>query len=186
MAHVFAAADDGPRANAELTEAERGRYDNLILLCPTCHTIIDKAPDEYPDEMILRWKRQHGERIAALFGAIEYPSRIQAREAIEPALAENRLIFDKYGPDNDYRYDPESELATTWQAKMLATILPNNRKIMSVLQVNRRHLNDDEKLTAARFQQHIADLEARHILGEPSAAAERFPPGMAQIFIDSR
>lgn len=66
---------------------------------------------------------------------------------------------------------------------MLATILPNNRKIM---QVNRRHLNHDEKLTAARFQQHIADLEARHILGEPSAVAELFPPGMAQILMDLR
>jgi hypothetical protein len=97
-------------------------------------------------------------------------------------LAENRLVFEKYGPDNDYRYDPESELAATWQAKMLATILPNNRKIMAVLQVNRRHLNEDEKLTTTRFQQHIADLEARHILGEPSAVAERFPPGMEQIF----
>jgi hypothetical protein len=186
MAHLFAAADDGPRANTELTEAERGHYDNLILLCPTCHTIIDKAPDEYPDAMILRWKRQHKERIAVLFGALEYASRIQARDAIEPALAENRLVFEKYGPDNDYRYDPESELAATWHAKMMATILPNNRKIMAVLQVNRRHLNDGEKLTTARFQQHIADLEARHILDEPSAVAERFPPGVAQIFMDSR
>ena len=69
---------------------------------------------------------------------------------------------------------------------MLATVLPNNRKIMSVLQVNRRHLNDDEKLTAARFQHHIADLEAQHILGQPSAVAERFPSGMAQIFMDLR
>jgi len=60
MAHVFAAADDGPRANAELTQAERGRYSNLILLCPTCHTIIDKAPGEYPDTVILMWKQQHG------------------------------------------------------------------------------------------------------------------------------
>ena len=102
MAHVFAAADDGPRANAELTAAERGRYENLILLCPTCHTIIDKAPVEYPDAMILRWKRKHGERIAALSGAVEFPSRIQARDAIEPALAENRLVFEKYGLDNYY------------------------------------------------------------------------------------
>jgi hypothetical protein len=98
MAHVFATADDGPRANPELTEAERGRYDNLILLCPTCHTIIDKAPDEYPDAVILWWKQQHGQRIANLFGAVEYSSRIQVREAIEPALAENRLVFEKYGP----------------------------------------------------------------------------------------
>lgn len=186
MAHVFAAADEGPRANSELTEAERGRYENLILLCPNCHTIIDKAPDEYPDAVILGWKRQHGERIAALFGAVEYASRSQARDAIEPAMEENWLVFEKYGPDNEYRYDPESELATTWRAKMLATILPNNRKIAGVLQANRRHLTDAEKLTAARFQQHIADLEARHLLDEPSAAAERFPPGMAQIFKDPR
>jgi len=33
MAHVFAAADDGPRANPILTNAERGRFENLILLC---------------------------------------------------------------------------------------------------------------------------------------------------------
>jgi len=115
---------------------------------------------------------------------VEYPNRTQTRHAIEPVLVENGLIFEKYSPDNDYRYNPESELASTWQAKMLVTILPNNRKIAAILRVNRRHLTNDERLTAARFQQHIADLEGRHILKEPSAAAERFPLGMAHILKD--
>jgi hypothetical protein len=184
MAHVFAAADDGPRANATLTKAERGRFENLILLCPKCHTIIDKAPEVYPDAIILGWKQRHSERIAELFGVVEYPTREKARGAIDPLMAENRLVFEKYGPDNDYRYDPESSLARTWRTKMLSTILPNNRRIARILDANRRHMADGEKLTMARFQQHISDLEARHVLDDPVAGAERFPAGMERIFKD--
>lgn len=54
MAHIFAAQDDGPRANPELTEEERGAFANLILLCANCHTVIDKAPEAFPDSAILR------------------------------------------------------------------------------------------------------------------------------------
>jgi len=32
MAHVFAANTEGPRANTELSEAERAAFENLILL----------------------------------------------------------------------------------------------------------------------------------------------------------
>lgn len=182
MAHVFAAADDGPRANATLTKGERGRFENLILLCPKCHTIIDKAPEAYSDAMILGWKQQHGERIAELFGVVEYAARDRARVAIDPLMAENRLVFEKYRPDNEYRYDPESGMARTWREKMLSTILPNNRRIARLLEANRRHMRDDEKLTMARFQQHISDLESRHVLDASVADAERFPAGMERIF----
>src|ERR1700687_1051764 len=53
MAHVFAARDDGPRANRELSKEERGAFENLILLCSLCHTIIDKAPEVYSDRIVL-------------------------------------------------------------------------------------------------------------------------------------
>lgn len=184
MAHVFAAADDGPRANVTLTKAERGQFENLILLCPRCHTIIDKAPEAYPDGMVLSWKRRHGERIAGLFGIVEYPTREAARSAIEPALTENRLVFEKYGPDNDYRYDPESSLARAWRMKMLSTIAPNNRRIARILEANRRHMNDDEEQWLARFKLHISDQEARHVVGQLVADAERFPAGMHRMFKD--
>ena len=65
--------------------------------------------------MIREWKRKHVERINSLFGAVEYPDRASARKAIEPALTENRAVFDQYGPNNDYRQDPESEFAKVWQ-----------------------------------------------------------------------
>ena len=48
MAHIIAASDDGPRADAKASAAEKGSYDNLILLCANCHTSIDKAPEDFP------------------------------------------------------------------------------------------------------------------------------------------
>jgi hypothetical protein len=181
MAHIFAANDGGPRANAKLTEEERGAYENLILLCPNCHTIIDKAPQEFPDDVIRGWKEKHVERIGAAFGAIEYGSRSAARNAIAPILAENRLIFDDVGPENDYNQDPESELAQVWERKVRLRILPNNRRLLSILDKNRAYLNAKELTVLEQFRQHVDDFEARHLGEGPAAVGRRFPEGMEAI-----
>ena len=185
MAHIIAAGDNGPRADATISAADKGSYDNLILLCANCHTTIDKAPADFPDEMIRDWKRKHVERIASLFGAIEYPDRATARKAIEPALAENRAVFDQFGPDNDYSADPESEFAKVWQRKMRSIILPNNRKILTLLDANNRHLNAAERKTLELFRQHIDDLEAKHIGGGSGDVASQFPAGMSDILAEA-
>jgi hypothetical protein len=181
MAHIIAAGDNGPRADAKISAAEKGSYDNLILLCANCHTTVDKAPVDFPDETIRGWKRKHVERIASLFGAVEYSDRASARKAIEPALAENRAVFDQFGPDNDYRADPESELAGVWQRKMKSIILANNRKILTVVDANSRHLNAAERKVLEAFRQHVDDLEAKHIGESGGDVASRFPAGMSEI-----
>jgi len=181
MAHIIGASEKGPRAEATLSQVDKGSYDNLILLCANCHTTIDKAPADFPEKMIKEWKRKHVERINSLFGAVEYPDRASARKAIEPALTENRSVFDHYGPDNDYRQDPESELAKVWQRKMRAIILPNNRKVLAVLDANRRHLSGAEAKTLEAFRQHIDDLEAKHIGEGAEDVASRFPAGTSDI-----
>lgn len=180
IAHIIAVSGKGPRADSTVSKADKGAYDNLILLCANCHTIIDKSPADFPDEMIREWKRKRIERINSLFGVVEYPDRPSARKAVEPALVENRTVFDQYGPHNDYRHDPESEFAKLWQRKMRAIILPNNRKILVILDVNRRHLSESEMKTLEAFRQHIDDLEAKHIGGSGDVAS-RFPAGMATI-----
>jgi hypothetical protein len=111
IAHIFAATDGGPRSMANLSPAQRSDYQNLILLCPTSHTIIDKAPTDYPDTLIQEWKETHKARIAAAFEVVLCPDRVHLRQAIEPILAENRAIFELHGPDQDYRFNPESEMA---------------------------------------------------------------------------
>jgi hypothetical protein len=180
MAHVFSASDMGPRADPTLSEAERGNYKNLILLCPNCHTVVDKAEKEFPDSMLAGWKKKHRQRIDEAFGVVEYATRQETRAAIEPLLGENRVIFDTYGPETEERYNPESEMPILWNRKIITKLLPNNRRILHVLDRNRHQLRDDELRTLELFHQHVDDFEAKHIEGV-SSSGTRFPIELTDI-----
>jgi hypothetical protein len=59
ICHIFAASNDGPRSHPDLSEDQRNSADNLILLCPTHHRIVDGQFEKYPVETLKLWKRQH-------------------------------------------------------------------------------------------------------------------------------
>jgi hypothetical protein len=59
MAHLTARSIKGPRGKGLLSSKARDRVENHILLCPKCHTIIDKDPDEFPIELLLQFKLAH-------------------------------------------------------------------------------------------------------------------------------
>jgi hypothetical protein len=181
MAHVFGASDKGPRADGKLSEAERGAYENLILLCPTCHTKIDKAEKEFPDSLISKWKKEHTDKIKEIFGVVEYASRRDARLAIEPLLAENQMVFEKYGPETEERFNPESDAPHLWKRKIITKLLPNNRQLLRIVDRNRRHLREDEARTLELFRQHVDDFEAKHLEESPSSGL-RFPPEFSKVF----
>jgi hypothetical protein len=183
MAHVFAANDDGPRANPVLSEEERGAFENLILLCSLCHTIIDKAPEVYSDRVILGWKRTHAEKLRSLFGVTSFGSRSEARDAIEGLLRENYKIFQDYGPHLEEAKNPESGAAERWKRKVLEKIIPNNAKVLAQLDANKHLLNSNELDTLERLRQHIDDLQARHFHGFQEGAS-RFPVEMSEILRD--
>ncbi|MCA1908290.1 MAG: HNH endonuclease [Magnetospirillum sp.] len=183
MAHIMAAADDGPRPNADLTAEDRATYDNLILLCPNCHTEIDKEPAAFPDDMLREWKQGHKDKIRAALGIINFSSRQSVRNFIEPLLRRNRAIFDAYGPDNTYRENPEAEEARVWQRMMVSQIIPNNQSILMVLDSNISLMNEGDLKTLELFRQHVDDLVERH-LGEDRTVASRFPSDMATMFGD--
>lgn len=70
LAHNVAARPDGPRGDATRSVALSTEPSNLILLCPTCHTLVDKNGGEgYPESLLRNWKRAHERnvRIAASF-----------------------------------------------------------------------------------------------------------------------
>lgn len=181
MAHIIAAVDGGPRTNHALSAEERGSFNNLILLCANCHTIIDKAPDDFPDPLLQKWKNVHRERIERAFGLMPYPDRAEVRTAMKPLLRQNLYVFQQLGPDSDYRHDPESELASVWRRKMLSVIMPNNRKLLAIVDANRGHLSADELITVEAFRQHVDDLEAKHVAGSADPAS-RFPLAFNMLF----
>lgn len=63
---------------------------------------------------------------------------------------------------------------------MLTRIIPNSRRVLSILDTNRSLLTFEEKITLEEFRQHIDDLESFHIEGQQEDAS-RFPVDMAKI-----
>ena len=129
MAHVLPHGKNGPRSNeveSNSEEYDTDSFENLILLCPTCHTIVDKNPGAYPRRNILSWKREHLQNLALKQGIKSYEKRIEAKAAIEERLAENKAIWKKLAPidGSDFEYNPESELAELWSQRMKSIILP--------------------------------------------------------------
>jgi hypothetical protein len=58
-AHVVAKKEDGPRGKSDLTEEQRDKYDNLILLCNEHHKIIDDQQNEYTIKKLHSFKIKH-------------------------------------------------------------------------------------------------------------------------------
>ena len=66
MAHIVAFHQAGPRGKFPLTAVERNDVSNLMLLCPTCHKLIDGSPDLYPVGTLQGFKKDHEVRILML------------------------------------------------------------------------------------------------------------------------
>ena len=61
ICHIEAASKNGPRFNPNMNDDERRHFDNLILLCDECHSIIDNKENEheYTVELLQDWKKTH-------------------------------------------------------------------------------------------------------------------------------
>jgi hypothetical protein len=63
VCHIKAQKPDWPRYHAAQTPKERHAYDNLILLCPTHHAVIDDDDETYTVERLQRMKVDHETRV---------------------------------------------------------------------------------------------------------------------------
>lgn len=59
MAHIEGENPGSARYNQNMTDKDRNKYENLILLCPNCHDIIDNDPDKYTIDKIKQIKKDH-------------------------------------------------------------------------------------------------------------------------------
>jgi len=59
ICHIRARRKGGPRYDSELTAAEKDDFKNLILLCPTHHTEVDKSPVKYSVDILTEIKEMH-------------------------------------------------------------------------------------------------------------------------------
>lgn len=59
ICHIEALNEKGARFNPNQTKEERNNASNLILMCPTHHTIIDKNPELYTVSKLKEFKKNH-------------------------------------------------------------------------------------------------------------------------------
>jgi hypothetical protein len=65
-------AKPGNRYDQAMTDAERRRFDNLVLLCKPHHELVDKRhPEDFSTETLVGWKadREHGAQLGDLSGS---------------------------------------------------------------------------------------------------------------------
>ena len=57
--HIVSPVTGGPRSAEPLDQAMLDRYENLILLCPSDHALVDKAVAEFPAQRLREMKVAH-------------------------------------------------------------------------------------------------------------------------------
>jgi len=60
-AHIEGENPNSARYNPDLYYPEKNSYENLILLCPTCHTKVDNDPQQYTVEKLKQIKKEREE-----------------------------------------------------------------------------------------------------------------------------
>jgi len=70
IGHIVARSKNGPRGNDPLPLIKRNDISNLMLLCPNHHRKIDnkKLVSKYPKNRLIKYKKEHEDRIAFLSG----------------------------------------------------------------------------------------------------------------------
>ena len=63
ICHIYAFSTNGPRGKTGLTNEELNSPENLILLCPNHHVVVDKQHETYPIELLKQWKREHEAKV---------------------------------------------------------------------------------------------------------------------------
>jgi hypothetical protein len=153
-----------PAARRGTVEGGSDKYENLILLCPTHHTHVDKAPEgTYPEELLHSWKAEHESAIRTAGKTERFADRSELNREIFQLLTANKAIFDALGPHSDVaKVDPISNMFSIWQLRRLDRVLPNNRKILNLLDINRDLLRPSEMNVIEAFRVH-AEAYEQHV-----------------------
>jgi hypothetical protein len=179
MAHVIARSTGGPRGGSNAGE---DTYANLILLCPTHHTLVDKSPEgKFTVEMMLEWKGDHEGRIAASLAAPIFPERSALDAFIRTRLIENHTCWKTYGPESQSASNNRNSTAGLfWPFRKLSLIVPNNRQIISAIRSNQGLFTSAEYRTACDFIEHAEGFE-RHCT-TATEDVPRFPAAFGAMF----
>lgn len=143
VAHIIGHGKNGPRSEHELADyIDKDDIDNLIMLCLECHKIVDELENKFSVELMQAWKTDHEKKINSLFAFPQIHHERELLEQVNELLTENRLIFEEYGPfSKKVLQGGSGDAITIWRRRCLDTILPNNQRIVGLIEANKKNFS---------------------------------------------
>lgn len=107
QAHIVAYSDspNAPRFDRSYPTEDKNKYENLILLCPTHHRIVDKRPSKYTVNKLHSMKREHENWVRMSLQNSVGTLNFQELEAVTEHLLSRSLTSE----DTDLRVVPPME-----------------------------------------------------------------------------
>jgi hypothetical protein len=141
VAHIIGHGSSGPRSDHELADyIDRDGIENLLMLCLDCHKVVDELERAFSVETIQAWKVAHAQKISSLFAVPNIRNEHLLLAEVNDLLDLNCAIFREYGPysDNVLKGGGGDGLRI-WRKRCLDTILPNNQRIIGLIENNKRN-----------------------------------------------
>jgi len=91
VAHVVAFKPDGPRGKEGTRPKNINDANNLMLLCPQCHKLIDDHPAEYTRRTLEEYKERHENRICHVTGL--GPDQKTSLVVVKTSIGEQTVAF---------------------------------------------------------------------------------------------
>lgn len=111
MAHIYPHGETGPRCDPSFPKEKLNTYENLILLCPTCHKRVDSAPFQFNVHVLRQMKADHeAKQLANRQSHVDQP--FVKDEIFASAIPISELPIHVYSAETEYRY---SSYPTMWE-----------------------------------------------------------------------
>ena len=91
IAHIYASSTNGPRGQSVLSQREKNTPENLIILCPNHHMLVDSQPNSYPPETLKAWKKAREQSSSVDTESLEILEKISRQTLIDCGRLEDGL-----------------------------------------------------------------------------------------------
>ncbi len=141
VAHIIGHGNSGPRSDHELAEyIDKDGIDNLIMLCLECHKVVDELANRFTVEEMQSWKVAHARKITSLFSVPNISEERELLTEVNDLLEENETLFRECGPYSENVLGGlGGDGLKVWKKRCLDTILPNNQRIIALIENNKRN-----------------------------------------------
>ncbi len=148
--------------------------ENLIILCPNCHTSFDKN-SAFNEEEVKGWKVRREEKVLKIFTQ-NFDTFEKLEEAVKPIFEENKTIYRNYFLKNNFELWKKFEKKILINNNKLKLLLENNKKLiqrhddkdysnLEIIEQFLLHINefnetreDKEKFRAVLFPEKINSI----------------------------